>query len=152
MKIAIFIFLLLASCGYQHLDDQKIIKTVFVKNEYKDNSYFKKIIIKEFFNRFKSSKENSLYILDIKNIAESDSPINLDRDGNISEYRYQLSLKLALIQNDQEILTKKFSESINYRINSGYYASQIAKDSSRIELTNKIIDDFINSFYLNIKK
>ena len=152
--IYIILILILSACGFKPLysDDnqEKLnllsgqIKLINKINDY-DFSLSKKVIYKNFSTKFNFSNHDikSKYHLFINNINESEYPIDLDMDGNASEYSYNITIDVTLkdmTQNGKIIFNKSYNSKVNLNIGNSYYSSIINKRSYQKTLAKNIAE------------
>ena len=140
-----FIFLILlalSSCGFAPLySDNNKLKTQNIISQIKlINNIAKKdfpLNIKIIYQAFKEELNRSVisnssdikYILQINSISESEYPLDLDMDGNISEYSYNIVINMVLqdVENNKIIFNKNYNSRINLSVKDLYYSSLISK-------------------------
>lgn len=179
IKISIIFILLysLTSCGFKplyathnQLAIDNFLNSILIINTAKKepirsneninkigNTLARKIIFQTLVTelKVKTIKDNDInYWLQINNIHEYDTPLDLDRDGQASEYNYTINLTATLLDKNKKILfNKSYSSSVNLNISDSYYASQVSKRSYReilakniaLELKNYLLTTILNS-------
>jgi len=171
-KLAIIILSsLLISCGFYPVHsskNQKIIgdelSEVKLDYNFSDLDLAEKIILKEVIHElaknFPYEGNNPRYILEISNSSESEGAVDMDRDGNITEYKYSIKILARLYSKSSSeqcsdecksiVLSQNFSESLNYNVTKSYYASQVAKKTFRKDLAKKMASNIKQEIILNL--
>ena len=156
------IFLSLYSCGFNplysdsnRLKTQNIISQIKLINNIDKKSFSlnKKIIYQNFKNQLNidtNNYSNIKYTLQVNDIYESDYPLDLDMDGNASEYNYKITINITLqnIENKKIIFNKNYSSEVNLSIKDAYYSSLISKRNYQEILAIQIAKDLQNYILL----
>ena len=163
MWIRYFIFVLLVSCGFKPLygvHNQEKVNYIFSQVKLdkipEDSSLADKIIFKQVSLELSLTSNDPRYLLVISNIVESDAPLDLDRDGNASEYSYSISLVATLhnmLEKDQDkkvIFSKSYSSVTNLNVSNNYYASQVSKRHYRSIIAKNIAEELKNYLIVSI--
>ena len=147
------LFFLITSCGFKplyHADNRLAINNllnnmlIINKDTTQNIESYKQIIFKNIVvgvndGAVNIAQSGASYNLEISNINEYQSVVNLDRNANASEYNYNISINAILRDNSgQELFNKSFVSEVNLSAENGYYASQILQRDYRVVLAQNI--------------
>ena len=163
MRLIFFLFLI--SCNLKPLNNSIInsdtdlnIKILYddLKLNLRDKSIYNEIR-KELGYIYDSDNNN--YIIYLSNISESSNIALVNRQGEISEYNYNLSVHAKLYEKNcdstfkcKAIFNRVFSNSLNYNVNNNYYAIENAKNSYRSQLISSIVKEIQNEIIISLIK
>ena len=145
--IFIFLFFILASCGYESIHSKKDSKSILIKQFQLggDRSLNRKII--SLLNIEKNSNNEYGYILILTNNKVVEV-VSKDKNGNASIYRTTINVSLSLSDKKKIIKQKSFNSSFTYNnMENKFDLSQYEKNIE-LNLINIIvseIDIFLNS-------
>lgn len=153
----ILVFLFLLSCKFTPIYSEnnqlknRLLHNISFNYSYDNLSLEQKIILRNFTNelaKFSSNKADSQYQLEINNIREIITPVTLNKDGIISSYNYAIKLQIIFKEGDKILFKEEFGNTLNYEVENGYYASQIAIKKFRLDLVKNIAAELESKIFL----
>ena len=144
--ILVFLFLILASCGYKPLYSSKNIN--FSINELNITGPQKiRNGLKNNLNIFLNQKNKSeIYNINIKS-SSLKSIISKDEEGDPSMYSIKLEINMEILDNEKIIATKNFIETFDYKNQTNLFNLKKYEDNIIDNLSEKIYQKIILYLY-----
>ena len=142
----VFLFLILASCGYKPLYSSKNIN--FSINELNITGPQKiRNGLKNNLNIFLNQKNKSeIYNINIKS-SSLKSIISKDEEGDPSMYSIKLEINMEILDNEKIIATKNFIETFDYKNQTNLFNLKKYEDNIIDNLSEKIYQKIILYLY-----